>query len=70
MVSVRGSERLDRERGVLRIQYMLSCVVCVSVAVQSTSSSFQHLHEESVNRCVTDQLEEEQVLQAFETDAA
>ena len=30
----------------------------------------QHLHQESVDRCVPDQLEEEQVLQAFEANGA
>lgn len=32
--------------------------------------SFQHLHEESVNGCVADQLEEEKVLQAFQSDGS
>lgn len=32
--------------------------------------SFKHFHEESVNRCVADQLEEEQVLQALQADGA
>lgn len=32
--------------------------------------SFKHFHEESVNRRVTDQLEEEQVLQALQADGA
>lgn len=30
--------------------------------------SFKHFHEESVDRCVTDQLKEEQVLQALQAD--
>lgn len=32
--------------------------------------SFKHFHEESVNRRVADQLEEEQVLQALQADGA
>lgn len=32
--------------------------------------SFQHLHEEGVDRGVANQLEEEQVLQAFQPDGA
>lgn len=32
--------------------------------------SFKHFHEESVDRCVTDQLKEEQVLQAFQADGS
>lgn len=31
---------------------------------------FKHFHEESVNRRVADQLEEEQVLQALQADGA
>lgn len=32
--------------------------------------SFKHFHEESVDRCVTDQLKEEQVLQALQADGS
>ena len=32
--------------------------------------SFKHFHEESVNRCVTDQLEEEEVLQALQANGS
>lgn len=31
---------------------------------------FKHFHEESVDGCVTDQLKEEQVLQALQADGA
>lgn len=32
--------------------------------------SFKHFHEESVNRCVTDQLEEEEMLQALQANGS
>jgi len=32
--------------------------------------SFKHFHEESVNRCVTDQLEEKEMLQALQADGS
>lgn len=32
--------------------------------------SFKHFHEESVNRCVTNQLEEEEMLQALQANGS
>jgi len=32
--------------------------------------SFKHFHEKSVNRCVTDQLEKEKMLQALQADGS